>query len=69
MSPRPKLTESRRRDILEATISAIAERGLCDTRIADIAEIIGASPALVLYYFPSKAALLTDALIYQDQLF
>ncbi len=69
VSPRPKLTESRRRDILEATISAIAERGLCDTRIADIAEIIGASPALVLYYFPSKAALLTDALIYQDQLF
>lgn len=69
VSPRPKLTESRRRDILEATISAIAERGLCDTRISDIAEIIGASPALVLYYFPSKSALLTDALIYQDQLF
>jgi AcrR family transcriptional regulator len=69
VSPRPKLTESRRRDILEATITAITERGLCETRIADIAEIIGASPALVLYYFPSKAALLTDALIYQDQLF
>lgn len=69
VSPRPKLTESRRRDILNATIAAISERGLCDTRIADIAEIIGASPALVLYYFPSKAVLLTEALIYQDQLF
>lgn len=69
MSPRPKLTESRRRDILDATISAITDRGLCETRISDIAEIIGASPALVLYYFPSKSALLTEALIYQDQLF
>jgi AcrR family transcriptional regulator len=69
VSPRPKLTESRRRDILDATVAAISERGLCDTRISDIADIIGASPALVLYYFPSKAVLLTEALIYQDQLF
>ena len=50
-------------------VTAIAERGLCETRIADVAERIGASPALVLYYFPSKAALLTEALIHQDQLF
>lgn len=69
VSPRPNLTESRRDEILAATTSAIANRGLCDTRIADIAEVIGASPALILYYFPSKAALLAEALVYQDQLF
>lgn len=69
MSPRPRLTETRRRDILDATVTAIAERGLCETRIADVAGLIGVSPALVLYYFPSKAALLTEALIHQDQLF
>ena len=69
VSPRPRLTDTRRRDILDATVTAIAERGLCETRIADVAERIGASPALVLYYFPSKAALLTEALIHQDQLF
>ncbi len=69
MSPRPSLTESRRQDILAAASAAIAERGLCETRIADIAENIGASPALILYYFPSKAALLTEALVYQDQVF
>jgi AcrR family transcriptional regulator len=63
------LTESRRRDILAAASAAIAERGLCETRIADIADNIGASPALILYYFPSKAALLTEALVYQDRLF
>ena len=69
MSPRPSLTESRRQDILAAASAAIAERGLCETRIADIADNVGASPALILYYFPSKAALLTEALVYQDRLF
>lgn len=63
------MTDSRRIDILGATVTAIAERGLCDTRIADIAEIVGVSPALVLYYFPNKAALLTEALVHLDRLF
>lgn len=69
MSPRPSLTETRRTEILTATSATIADRGLCETRIADIADHLGASPALILYYFPSKAALLTEALIYQDQVF
>jgi AcrR family transcriptional regulator len=63
------MTESRRDDILGATVAAIAERGLCETRLADIAEIVGISPALVLYYFPTKATLLTEALVYLDRLF
>lgn len=69
VSPRPSMTDSRRVDILGATATAIAERGLCETRIADVAEIVGVSPALVLYYFPNKAALLAEALIYLDRLF
>ncbi|MGH8952843.1 MAG: TetR/AcrR family transcriptional regulator, partial [Acidimicrobiia bacterium] len=69
MSPRPSLTETRRNEILAATSATIADRGLCETRIADIADHIGASPALILYYFPSKAALVTEALVYQDQMF
>lgn len=69
VSPRPSLTETRRSEILAATSATIADRGLCETRIADIADHIGASPALILYYFPSKAALLTEALVYQDQMF
>lgn len=68
MSPRPRLTESRRKEILVAATAAIADRGLCETRIADVAARIGASPALILYYFPSKTALLAEALVYQDQL-
>jgi AcrR family transcriptional regulator len=69
VSPRPSLSESRRNEILAATSATIASRGLCETRIADIADHIGASPALILYYFPSKASLLTEALVYQDQVF
>ena len=69
MSPRPSMTESRRRDILIATAIAIAERGLCETRIADVADIVGVSPALVLYYFPTKTALLAEALIHLDRVF
>jgi AcrR family transcriptional regulator len=69
VSPRPSLTATRRNEILAATSATIADRGLCETRIADIADHIGASPALILYYFPSKAALVAEALVYQDQLF
>jgi AcrR family transcriptional regulator len=69
VSPRPSLTETRRNEILAAASATIADRGLCETRIADIADHIGASPALILYYFPSKAALVTEALVYQDQVF
>jgi AcrR family transcriptional regulator len=69
VSPRPSLTEARRDEILAATSKTIADRGLCETRIADIADEIGASPALILYYFPSKAALVAEALVYQDQVF
>jgi AcrR family transcriptional regulator len=69
VSPRPSLTEARRNEILAATSKTIADRGLCETRISDIADEIGASPALILYYFPSKAALVTEALVYQDRVF
>jgi AcrR family transcriptional regulator len=69
VSPRPNLTEQRRREILEAAGSVIASRGLSETRIADIAAQLGMSPALVLYYFESKERLLLEALIARNRLF
>jgi AcrR family transcriptional regulator len=47
--------------VLGATARVIAERGPYETRITDVAEIVGVSPALVLYYFPTQAALLAEA--------
>jgi AcrR family transcriptional regulator len=63
------MSDSRRVEILGAAATVIAERGLCDTRIADVAEVVGVSPALVLYYFPNKVALLTEALVHLERLF
>ncbi len=69
MGARPKLTQKRRTQMLEAAAEVIGERGLCETRIADVAERAGLSPALVVYYFGSKEKLLTEALTYAEDLF
>jgi AcrR family transcriptional regulator len=42
-------------------MDVIAERGFADTRIADVADRAGTSPALVIYYFQTKDNLLTEA--------
>jgi AcrR family transcriptional regulator len=55
--------------MLEAAMEVIADRGLCDARIADVADRAGLSPALVVYYFGSKEKLLTEALAYAEDLF
>jgi AcrR family transcriptional regulator len=67
--PRRKLSEERRAHILEAAVAVIGERGLCDTRISDIAARSGASSALVIYYFQSKDRLLGEALAFSDAQF
>src|ERR671920_1662686 len=69
MGARPKLTQKRRTQMLEAAMEVIADRGLCETRIADVADRAGLSPALVVYYFGSKETLLTEALAYAEDIF
>jgi AcrR family transcriptional regulator len=61
------IAEARRGQMLQAALDVISERGFADTRIADIAERIGISPALVIYYFKTKDQLLTEAIrFYED---
>jgi AcrR family transcriptional regulator len=48
--------------MLRAALEIITERGYPDTRIADVAERAGVSPALVIYYFKTKDQLLTEAI-------
>jgi AcrR family transcriptional regulator len=69
MTARPRLSQGRRMEILEAAAEVIAVRGLCDTRIADVARKAGTSSALVLYYFDSKDRLLTEALTHAEDRF
>jgi AcrR family transcriptional regulator len=58
--------EDRRGRLLAAAIDVIVERGFADTRITDVAERAGTSPALVIYYFKTRDALLTEALRYSE---
>ena len=48
--------------MLRAALEVIVERGYADTRIADVAERTGTSPALVIYYFKTRDQLLTEAI-------
>jgi AcrR family transcriptional regulator len=61
--------DDRREQMLRAAMDVIAERGFPDTRIADVGRRVGASSALVIYYFGTKDRLLTEALRYSEDLF
>jgi AcrR family transcriptional regulator len=58
--------DQRREQMLRAALEVIVERGYPDTRITDVAERAGASPALVIYYFKTRDQLLTEALRYSE---
>ena len=61
-----KDTAQRREQLLRAALTVIVTRGYADTRIADVAEHAGISPALVIYYFKTRDQLLTEALRYSE---
>ena len=52
--------------MLRAALDVIVERGYADTRISDVAERTGTSPALVIYYFKTRDQLLTEAIRYSE---
>jgi len=63
------VADVRRDQMLAAAAQLITERGFSETRIADVAERAGASPALVIYYFGTKDSLLTEALRWSERSF
>jgi AcrR family transcriptional regulator len=63
-----EVTEQRREQMLQAALEVIVERGYAETRIADVAERAGTSPALVIYYFKTRDQLLTEAIRYSEDL-
>jgi AcrR family transcriptional regulator len=69
VSPRPSTAHVRRPAILTAAAEVISERGIQNTRISDVAERAGTSAPGVLYWFPSKDALLVEALTFADDRF
>jgi AcrR family transcriptional regulator len=69
MSPRPKVDHLRKPQIVAAAAEVLYERGLFDTRIADIAERAGTSSPTILYYFESKDRLLEETVDRSDREF
>src|ERR1700756_4548003 len=59
-------SKARREQLLRSALEIIVTRGYADTRIADVAEHAGISPALVIYYFKTRDQLLTEALRYSE---
>ena len=66
---RPRITHERRRQILDSAGTVIAERGVAEARITDVAARIGLSPSLILYYFDSKDDLFVAALAHYYERF
>jgi AcrR family transcriptional regulator len=58
--------DGRREQMLRTALEIIVERGFAETRIADVADRTGVSPALVIYYFKTKDQLLTEAIRYSE---
>ena len=69
MSLPPRLDAVRRPAIVAAAAELIRERGLENTRVADVAERAGTTTPSVLYWFASKGELLTIALTAAEETF
>lgn len=65
--PRPSVSAERRAQILGATCAEIAESGVRDLRLTDVATRAGVSSGTIHYYFDSKQALLHAAFEYNYQ--
>ncbi len=55
--------QARRDEILRAAADVVRERGFARTRVSDIADRLGVSPALVFYHFETKERLLSEAFV------
>jgi AcrR family transcriptional regulator len=62
MAKRGAKGAAREAAVVGAAAEAIAEHGLANVRVSDIAERAGISPGHVTYYFPSKTELLMQAI-------
>jgi AcrR family transcriptional regulator len=59
-SRRRRTVDVRREEIMTATAGLLDRAGLAAIRVADVAEVLGVSPALVFYHFGTKEALVAD---------
>jgi len=57
----PEDVEARRRDLVEATLEAIATSGLQGATVREIAMLAGVTPGMIRHYFTSKERMVHEA--------
>jgi AcrR family transcriptional regulator len=62
MSPKPDVSEARKKQIMEAAISVFNRNGFNDSRMDDIVEEAGISKGTVYWYFKNKEELIISIL-------
>ncbi|MCB2137174.1 MAG: TetR family transcriptional regulator C-terminal domain-containing protein [Rhodobacteraceae bacterium] len=62
--PRKLSRETRRQQLIEATIETLARRGYARTTLTDVARLAGLSHGLVNFHFETKEKLLSETLLY-----
>ncbi|MBH1973734.1 MAG: TetR/AcrR family transcriptional regulator [Rhodobacteraceae bacterium] len=65
--PRKLPRDARRKQLIEATIEVVAERGYARTTLTEVAKKAGLSHGLVNFHFQTKDALLTETLAYMSE--
>jgi TetR/AcrR family transcriptional repressor of bet genes len=63
-APRKLSRETRRTQLIEATIETIAARGYARTTLTDVAKVAGLSHGLVNFHFETKEKLLAETLVF-----
>ncbi|MGB2840715.1 MAG: TetR family transcriptional regulator, partial [Actinomycetes bacterium] len=64
---RQEQVEQRRAELLEAAKQVVLERGLSQTRVADVAAATRVSGGLIHYHFATKDVLLTEMLRHEAE--
>jgi TetR/AcrR family transcriptional repressor of bet genes len=65
--PRTLARETRRAQVIEATITTLAQRGFARTTLTEVAKVAGISHGLVLFHFDSKERLLAETLTFMTE--
>lgn len=61
-SPRKRMKDKRRVQLIEANMTSIAERGLAETTITHVSEAAGMSRGIINFYFDSKETMMRETL-------
>ncbi len=61
-SPRKRMKDKRRIQLIEANMVSIAERGLTETTITHVSEAAGMSRGIINFYFDSKETMMRETL-------